>query len=210
MPLLRLVNHPKDNKYHVDKMIRIEGLPDKYFYFQRNGKNYIKEPWFIDVTENIPEYVRAVHQPIPFKVNKYIPAPEKGIPPIDDEIEAYGLGLDYQLGNGEEMWLQIERIIDQNTPRGERVPEPVKIADIDDAHRNRPFSISAESIPVVYIKGMNIKPMEEPPKLVTPVAPLSEAFPCQECNKTFSKKKGLLMHKMKAHSNKTQNVEVGV
>lgn len=201
--LLRLVNHSVLNKWHVDKMINISGLPEHLFYFKKNGKNFLKNPWAIDVPENIPDYIKAVHQPEPFKVWIHTPSPEKGVPPMEEELDAYGLVLDYQNGLGEDLWLQIERIIDRDTPRGERVPEPIKVADIDNEHRNKPFSVAAADIPVIVLKGFNKEVPETPAVILS--SPAAEArphlilrdTPCPECHKVFKNEQGLRMHKMK-------------
>lgn len=196
MPLLRIVNHSKNNKWHVDKMIRVEGLPDSLFYYKRHGKNFLKAPWTIDVPENIPDYIKAFHQAVPFIVNVHTPSPEKGMPPMDEELEAYGLVMDYQNGIGEDTWQQIERIIDRDTPRGERVPEPVMVADIDNEHRNRPLSVKAEDIPVVILKGFN----KVEPKVEIIVEKVHVPVACPECQKEFKNDQAVRMHKMKKHA----------
>lgn len=193
MPLLRIVNHHVNNKFHVDKMIFVEGLPEAILFTKKNGKKYLKSPWIPDVTENIPEYIRAALQPEPIKINVYTAPPEKGMAALDDEIECYGFLIDYQQGNGEVAWKTIERIIDRETPRGEPIPEPVKVAEIDDEHRDRPFSVKVEDIPVVRLK-LDVPPAEVQ-KILETVPPSD--LRCPVCNKVFEKERAVRMHLMK-------------
>lgn len=200
MPLIRLVSHPFKNKYLCDKIMFIDGIPDSMLYFQRNGKNYLKAPWTPDVTANIPEPVRSKFQPKPFKINLYLAPPEKGVPPIDDEINCYGLMLDYQNGQGEQMWESIEKMIDDVTPRGVDLPKPVIVEPgLDDEHRARQWTIGPETIESVSLTTTRDEGLVKP-------SITAEVFECGTCNKPFAKAQGLRMHKMKAH----KKVPVGV
>jgi hypothetical protein len=202
MPLIRLVNHSHNNKWHFDKMIFVENVPEKFLFVKRTTKegvvkSFLKTPWTVDISDNIPSYVKDYHQPEPMKINLFTPAPEKGLPALEEEVDAYALVLDYQNGAGERMWLDIARLIDSDTPRGERIPEPVVVCGGDNDHRNYEFSVPAEDIPVVRLRA-------EKQAIAKPNEPLS----CVVCNKAFDKEQGLRMHKMKTgHKDK---VAVGV
>lgn len=199
--LIRLVNHSPSNKYHVDKMIRVEGIPESILFYKRNGKLFLKAPWTIDVTENIPRDVIAMHQPSPIVFHVHTASPEKGMPAMDEEVTGYALSLDYQSGNCADIWDQIERLIELDTPRGERIPKPVVVApDIDNDHRNKGWSIRAEDIPVVWLKGLSLSPSAPPPDKSPfenpPVPQTLEEFPC-DCGRSFRQKQGLVMHRRK-------------
>lgn len=206
MPLIRLISHPYRNKFLGDKMIFVEGIPEHLMYFKRNGKNFLKEPWMVDVSENIPESVKAKFQPEPFIVNRHQSSPEKGIPPLDDELPVHGLMLDCQNGQGEEMWKKIERMIDDITPRGEDLPEPILIVpSLDDEHRNLPFGIEAIEILRVDLKTKKVELVRA--EREAPPVQSNKVFSCPDCPKAFPKEQGLRMHKMKARHGQ---VAVGV
>lgn len=206
MPLIRLIAHPRNNKWLVDKMIYIEGLPDSLMYTVLEDRKYLKEPWFIDNPANIPDYVKEVLVPAPLKLRTYASPAEKGMPPIDEEVEVYALCLDYQNGQGEQTWVEIERILDRETPRGERIPEPVRVADIDNDHRDLPFSVPVLDIPVVHLEGGSPVRRVVPP-VVRPVTPSS--FNCPTCQKVFTKAQALRMHKLRLKHDQVQ-VPAGV
>lgn len=195
MPLIRLVSHPDKNKYLCDKIVFIEGIPEHMMFYKKDGKNFLKHPWVIDVTENIPKPVRDKFQPQPLKTNVHFPSPEKGIPPINDEVDTYGFSLDYQNGQAEQIWESIERMIDAVTPRGDKLPVPILVdPSLDDEHRARGWTISAEDIPSIDLRGAQPAPV-----IVKPSGQPISMNKCPECPKSFAKEQGLRMHKMKAH-----------
>jgi len=196
--LIRLVSHPVRNKWAVDKLIFIEGIPEELIYYKREGKNYIREPWTRDVTENIPEYIRSGITP--FSVRIYTSPTEKGLPAMDEEFTAYGLVLDYQNPRAEEIWKRIERMIDQDTPRGEALPEPVLVSTaIDNDHRMLGFDIKDEDIPRVILTVHPPKIKAGVKQVSVPVVAALPSIPCicTECKKEFKVIQGLRMHQMK-------------
>lgn len=126
--LLRIVSHPKNNKHHIDKMIYIKSIPEKLFFNQRNGKNFMKEFVEVDITDNVPDSIQAKFSHPDEKVYRYVPPAEKNMAGFDQEFPLIGLVLDYQNRNGAEVWNSIERMIDARTPRDQRMEEPVVIA----------------------------------------------------------------------------------
>ena len=214
--LIRLVSHTRNNKWAVDKMIFVDGIPEDLLYMRRGDKLFLKEPWTFDVTENIPDYIRQGIDP--FEVNIFTSPTEKGLPAREDTYTVYGLVLDYQNPRGEDIWKRIERMIDQDTPRGENLPEPVLVSDqIDNDHRMLGFSIQFEDIPQVVLSVHPLKakpvvkktvetPLAEPPQkeVIVPAA-------CSECGKQFPKGiQGLRMHQMKTKHKQTVPVTAGV
>src|SRR5690349_17990149 len=68
MLLIRLVSHWEKNPNHVDKLIHIDGLPREWIFNDLDGKAFLKDPWQVDITANIPLDIRVKFQPEPFEV----------------------------------------------------------------------------------------------------------------------------------------------
>lgn len=197
--LIRLCGHPKKNSDHVDKLIVINGLPDEMLYVENKGERSVAQPWEADVDVNIPKYIR--HLCTPTEVTYRFPPIEKGAEPVVDKRVILGLKLDFQTQPGLEMWARIERILDNEIPRGEKIPEPVRVAE----DMRKPFNLTADDIPVVDLLPKPPRPPTIPPPPV-PSAVKEEPAPTKtfdcECGKKFPKEQGLKMHKMKTSHGK--------
>lgn len=145
--LLRLVSHAKNNKLHIDKFIVLENAPDSLFFTIKDGKKMMKDFVEVDIVENVPRSIRDEFE-IDEQVYRWIPPYEKGATGYDQGFPFIGLVLDCQNRNGSETWQSIERMIEANTPRDRKPPEPVVVAK---DHRSG-FSIDVEDIPVVDLK----------------------------------------------------------
>lgn len=201
MPLIRLISHPVNNSLHIDKLIHIEGLPESMMFTRKEGKLFLKTPWTIDITENIPKAIRDFHVKEPTKVTVRTPNTDNRLPPIDDEVEAYGFTLDYQNGPAELLWKQIERMIDIDTPRDKELPVPVVVSN----DRRDGFIIGPEDIPVVILEDAKGSVLAAPaPVLKTKIEPA--IFRCPVCNKAFDKPRAYEMHKRKTGHREPINV----
>lgn len=187
--LIRLISHHVKNPMHIDKLIRIEGLPDAFLYDVRGGRKFIKEPWKIDPPENLPARIRESFDTTEIWLRT---APyQKGAEVLEDKMDVYALQLDYQNGQGEAMWQKIERMIELSTPRSEAIPVPVKVAE----SRIEPFMIDASDIPFVDVgehEKVIVKPA--PGNGAEKVVP-AVSLPCPVCGKVFTKESAIRMHK---------------
>lgn len=186
--LIRVVSHPTNNALHIDKLICLKGLPEKMMFDVRNGKRFLKEPWKMDPIENLPKYIRSAFEPE--TITLYTP-PFKSpngdyYQALEDDHEVVAVQIDYQNGQGEQLWKQIERMIDMSTPRDEKLPVPVVVA----VNRTENMSITAEEIPVVDFAAKKEEGVEKKPQ-----APVAGDRRCQTCNKTFDREQQLRMHK---------------
>jgi len=186
--LIRLVSHPTDNPLHIDKLIYIKGLPDKMMFDIKGDKRFLKEPWKIDPLDNLPRFIRDAFEP----EEVYVHTPAFAAPngekyaAIDDKVQVHAVQLDYQNGQGEQVWKQIERMIDMSTPRDERLPSPVIIAK----NRTENISIGAEEIPRIDFGQTKV---EERATKANDVK--GSTLRCPVCNKTFDREPQMRMHK---------------
>lgn len=203
--LIRLVSHHVGNSDHIDKLIYIEGLPESLLFRTEGTKKYLIEPWEIDVDENIPDDIKRVYYKHPTKVFKrypitYTPA---GVPmeAVEDEFEVSAIRIDYQSGPGEQTWKRIERILDRETPRDQKVPVPAVVGN------RQQWTLTASDVPAVVLpqtipEGASIErpapttiKAEEKPK----DKPVTALFYCDQCDKSYQQKQSLYMHKYHHH-----------
>lgn len=186
--LIRVVSHHVDNPLHIDKLICIKGLPEALMFTKANGKRILKEPWKLDPIENIPKHIRSAFEPETVSVHTPAFQSPNGdkYPALDDDIEVFAVQIDYQNGQGESTWKQIERMIDIHTPRDEKVKAPVVVCGT----RFEGFTITADDIPTIDF-GDKIAEEEKPKK--TQVS--REGLRCPVCSKPFEREQQLRMHK---------------
>src|SRR3982750_4961633 len=188
--LILLVSHHKENQHHIDKLINIEGLPQEWFFYEKEGRKYIKGPWEIAPTTNLPPDIRTHFQPQPMKICSETPMEFRvGDQPqaprwITQEHDAYALRIDYQNGPGHDMWEQVEEILDRETPRHLKVPKPAKVGD------RQTWKLQASEVPSVRLNGA--EPVIVPGS--PPVARPNELV-CDQCQATFEKDRALWMHR---------------
>lgn len=202
--LIRLVSHPEDNSDHVDKLIYIEGLPEVFFYNVMNGKKYLKSPpWVIDNDDNVPEDIKRIYYKHPQEV--WFQLPKDPSFQGQDQLTEYSreancLVLDYQTRQGEQMWDQIEKILDRETPRDLEVPKPAVVGT------RREWTLGATEVPAIVLKAREIikqkteADVEKTPAVETQesVSIVSDYF-CRECNIRYMNEHGLNIHKSKMH-----------
>lgn len=193
--LIRLSAHPKKNPNGIDKLIVIRGLPEEMmFSYGKNGERSIRAPFEADVDVNIPKSIR--HLCTPVEVTYRFPPIEKGVESVVDKKIVLGLRFDFQNQPGHELWQRIEKILDQEMPRGMKIPEPVIVAE----DMRSPFSLEPEDIPVVDLNKeipAPLIPKEEPKVEHRP----SNDYQC-ECGKAFEKPKALHMHERRSKHGK--------
>lgn len=232
--LIRLCGHFKDNPNHIDKLICINGLPNEWFFrpsIRNPGGKELIQPWIPDVESNIPRDIRNLCEE--HEVTFVFPPIEKGGNYTVDKKKIIGVKFDYMSQPGQEAWEKIERFLDINTPRDQRVPEPVLVAPNHKAsfspHATRrtnrgSLELYVSEIPVVDLSPMpviqsitssasiqqEIKPiiMEQKQRKQRKPEELGN-FKCEKegCIKEFTKQSALRMHLISGHKKKEIPIE---
>lgn len=201
--LIRLCMHHVKNPHLIDKMIIIKGLPENLMFRKTTEGDELLPPWQPDDEANIPKSIRHLCEPKEFvKFFQPVRHYDQTYKGFWDKRTALGFKLDYSYGPAQEIWKTIERIIDRDLPRGEKMPVPAIVAP----DHQKPFSLEPEDIPVVDLRKPEpvivAAPVVQPPApavivaVPAPAAPVS--FNC-DCGRNFGKAQALRMHKMKAH-----------
>ena len=196
--LLRIVSHfHKQNTHGIDELIRIDGLPEDFFFFRKDGNLFLKSPWERDIDVNIPKSVREHCEP--FEITESLPREKNEATgqwqiPVD-KITVLGVKLNLDSTPGMETWKQLQRILDRDTPRDQQVPQPARVAP----DMNSAFYLEASDIPVVSLRKEVIQPRIETQTVssavVSDIAP--SKFECGVCQKSFAVQRGLWMHERK-------------
>lgn len=201
--LIRIISHfHKKNTHGIDELIRIDGLQDELMFRRKDGKVYLQTPWERDIDSNIPKEIRE--HCTPMDITEDLPREKNEatgqwqVP--SDTIRILGVRLNLDTTPGMEMWRKLERILNMETPRDQRIPEPAVVAP----DQKSPFFLEAKDIPVVILKKEIVAPVAQtatavsvpfnPPKIDVDV---SQKFYCGECKKEFSAQRGLWMHERK-------------
>lgn len=212
--LIRICDHFKNNPKRIDKLIAIKGLPEEWFFREVPEGRELRAPWKPDIDANIPHEVRNLCEPM-YVTFRYPPI-EKGAKEVIERRQILGLKIDYNTEPGREMWDQVERYIEESTPRNERIPDPV-VCSRDErsafetfkTYRNSRGSLEFASSPVPFVDLTRYAPVlapvvQAPSVEAIPPAPVQElvSFVCEVCSVSFGKAQGLRMHKMKRHPKK--------
>jgi hypothetical protein len=211
--LIRLVDHFKNNPKRVDKLIAIKGLPKEWMFVEGPNGLELRKPWIPDIDANIPESIRHLCEPT-YVTFRYPPI-ERGQKETIDHRKILGLKLDYNSEPGRELWEQIERYIEESTPREIRLPVPVVCAKDErsafETYRPRRSATGAlefvpEPVPEIDLSKYQVVTVESKPTPVLmpkeEIAPVSALFKCQECDYEHKSKAGIRMHKVKRHPEK--------
>lgn len=216
--LIRICDHFKDNPKRIDKLIAIKGLPEEWMFRDSPEGKELKRPWEPDVDKNIPMDIRGFCDPM-YVIIRYsaISADRK---PTIEQRKIYGVRIDYNSEPGRQMWDDVERFVEESTPRDERIPVPVLCAKDErssfETYTPRRTSrgsleLVPSEVPVVDLtKWIAPKPVVVPsisPEPLSPpvaAAPVSaevqgQPFKCTDCDYTHRSKAGLRMHSMKRH-----------
>lgn len=219
--LIRLGSHHKKNSNLFDKVIDIKGLPDSMFFKEESGKLYIdeyddeghlkfihqkgttlKQPWTADIPENFPKDVLQK-----FSINKKIfyldvfKAEGRGVERILVPLPPLvGVQLDYQTAPGQDLWDQIERILERETPRDKKVPEPIVVGD------RSGWKIGVDDIPSVVLVSTEPLPVV-PKELIIPTIGKTQ-YHCDQCEKIYDNAQAIRMHKMKKHPAESKLIKV--
>ncbi len=153
------------------------------------------------MTANTPQDIRSKFQPTPMEI--WFKTPKEIRPGtytstdmvwINWKQDVYVLRLNMQSNQGEQMWNQITDLLDRETPRSQRIPEPAVVG-------NRvQWTLTVDKVPHVKLTGSQI---EVPKEQVVPVPPKVEArpdeFPCRQCGEVFDRERGRWMHERRRH-----------
>lgn len=226
MPLIRICDHFRNNPKRIDKLIALKGLPEEWFFRETPEGRELKAPWKPDIDANIPYDVRPLCEPM-YIVFRYPPI-EKGAKEVIEKRQVLGFKIDYNTEPGREMWDQVERYIEESTPRGERIPDPV-VCSRDErsafetfrTYRNSRGSLEFASSPVPLVDLNRYKELVLSPVAVQTLSPASpsvavitpavlvpqppsaqsqvDLFICETCSVQFGKAQALRMHNVKKH-----------
>lgn len=225
--LIRICDHFRNNPKRIDKLIAVKGLPEEWFFRDVPEGKELKSPWKPDIDQNIPHEIRHLCEPM-YMTFRYPPI-EKGAKEVVERRQILGLKIDYNTEPGREMWDQIERYIEESTPRNERIPDPVVCArderssfETFKTYRNARGSLEFASSPVPFVDlrvyadpvqpvvSVQVPPSSPSvvvsPEVMAPPPPSTQAqpdiFPCKSCGVQFFKAQGLRMHMTKKHPKK--------
>lgn len=211
--LIRLIAHArKGNPNLIDELIRIDGLPDRLVFRFKDGKRYLAAPWEPDVDVNIPKHIRE--HCVPIEITEDLPTERNQVTgemqKPSDTRTILGVRINLDNNPGKELWTQLERIIDDATPRDRKVPIPAIVAP----NQKDPFFLEAKDIPVVDLNTPKVEvpvtvavAAEVPVIFTSPVKP--STFVCGVCNKHFDQQRGLWMHERKTRHKVKEPVAVG-
>lgn len=204
--LIRIVSHfHKQNTHGIDELIRIEGLPDDFMFRRNGGKLYLKAPWQRDIDANIPKEIREHCSPVDITEN--LPREKNESTgrwqEPTDTVCVLGVKLDLDSTPGMEAWKQLQRILDRDTPRDQKVPTPAVVAP----NMTDPFFLEAKDIPVVILRQEVVSPPIVQETVTISSSPKAELkieetvvpqmFECGVCHKEFNAQRGLWMHERK-------------
>jgi len=206
--LIRICSHfHKQNTHGIDELIRIEGLPEDFIFRRSGNKLFLKAPWERDIDANIPKEIREHCTPVDITENlpreKNEATGEWQEP--SDTIRILGVKLNLDSTPGMETWKQLQRILDRDTPRDQKVPVPAVVAP----NMTDPFYLEAKDIPVVILRQEVRAPVIITETTVTSAVPVPEMtievasepkpdkFECGVCHKKFDAQRGLWMHERK-------------
>lgn len=209
--LIRLVSHGDKNAEHIDKMIAIDGLPDEWIFDRRRDVDdkgnpderlFLRDPWKMDVTENIPYDIRGKFQPEPWVF--WFETPHEPRPGVTQSVDmpfirwmrkCHGLVLNYQTNQGQQMWAQIVDLLDRETPRTQRIPEPRIVGT------RQMWTLSADQVPYVKLTGSQAEvPVQQIVKVEEKVMPRPNEYPCRTCGDIFDRERGRWMHERRKHA----------
>jgi hypothetical protein len=208
--LIRLVSDSRNNPTGVDKLICIDGLPPEWLFDRRvvqdnegeETMDFLKSPWELDITDNIPEGIRFKFQPEPFEVWFETPMEMRpGVTITTNEIpflkwkkKGYGIRLNVTTNAGEQMWAQVMDLLDRETPRTQRVPQAAIVGD------RSYWRLTSEQVPHVKLTGSEIEmPKEQVEKILEKPISRPDQYACRECGDIFGKERGRWMHERRAH-----------
>ena len=200
--LIRICSHfHKNNSHGIDELIRIAGLPDDLMFRRSGGKVFLQVPWEKDIDANIPKDIRE--HCTPMDITENLPRERNEATgqwqEPSDTIRILGVKLDLDSTPGMETWKQLQRILDRDTPRDQKVPVPAVVAP----NMTDPFFLEAKDIPVVVLrqemetKTVATAPTEVPKMDVKVEAEDKQMFECGVCHKEFDAQRGLWMHERK-------------
>lgn len=217
--LIRICDHFKDNPKRIDKLIAVKGLPEDWFFREGPEGKELKRPWQPDVEANIPMDIRHLCEPM-YLIFRHPPI-ERGQKEIIEKRQVIGFKIDYNTEPGRQMWDDVERYIEESTPRSERIPVPVLCAKDERSsfETYTPRRTSRGSLELVpsQIPLVDLALYVQAPEIVKPVAPVAvEATPepepaaaekqpefrCEDCSYTHKSKQGVRMHATKKHPKK--------
>lgn len=209
--LIRLMSDGKNNPEHADKLISIEGLPEEWIFdrrkdFDERGNQderlFLKAPWEVDVTDNLPEDIRSKFAKEPYVV--WFESPQEIKPGTYSSPEmcwirwfqnVYGFRLNLQTNHGIAMWDQIVSLLDRETPRSQRIPEAAVVGN------KLAWTLRASQVP--HVKLSNAVEQPKPSEIISPAAkPIArpDQYPCRICGDVFDRERGRWMHERRKHA----------
>lgn len=218
--LLRICDHFRDNPKRIDKLIAIKGLPKEWFFKETEQGIELKKPWEPDVDKNIPTEIRHLCEP--FRLIMRYPPIHNQAKEVIEEKQVLCLRIDYNTEPGRQMWDDVERYIEESTPRNERIPVPVVCAKDERSafetytpRRNSRGSLELVPSPVPLVdltKYVEVrvepKPAENVPVATFPetLIPQKDEFKCSQCDRVFGSEHALKIHRSRPSNHKKEKV----
>lgn len=203
--LIRIISHfHKKNTHGIDELIRIDNFPEDLMFRREGDKTFLVDPFERDIDANIPKEIREHCSPM--NITENLPREKNEATgqwqTPSDMIRVLGVRLNLDSTPGMEMWKKIQRILDIDTPRDQRIPEPAVVAP----DMKSPFALEAKDIPVVVLRKVEKTPVVSiettasvpfnPPAIKVEVD-TPQMFECGVCKKEFKAQRGLWMHERK-------------
>lgn len=199
-----------------DRVIAFDELPEDLLVgLEMCDCSKLPKDWreFIGIREKTTR-IPPDRDPLTGQIRTYVPITQKA---------PYAYLIDRELNNDKERWQEIESYVRRNAPREFRLLD--KIADMAkpmarDAHSE--LDLEADQVLVIPIMKAEAETPQQatvtiapplpaipvvqvssaPVLAATPAAPAAapvDALKCDECEKVFSSKQAVRMHKMKRH-----------
>ncbi len=211
--LIRICDHFKNNPKRIDKLIAVKGLPQEWLFRESPEGLELRKPWEPDIDANIPHDIRQFCEPM-YIIKRFSPINNQAKEVIEKR-QILGIKIDYNSEPGRQMWDDVERFIEESTPRNERLPSPVLCArdersafDTYAPRRNSRGSLELVPSPVPLVdltKYVETSTVRLPPAEVLAPEPLQKQpvqdseYKCDECDYHHASQRGIRMHAMKRH-----------
>lgn len=190
------------------QLFRLMGMPDKLIAFDSLPKSYLEglemhdcsklgRAWrdFIGKVERITQ-VKPELDPITRQMRTF---------PVIKETAPFAYLIDWETNHDKERWGEIVEYVRKNAPvtwkQAGADGAEVAIRMMDDLEKMaKPLGSDAHSEGILEPEDVNIIPLA---KIVEEEGPTVEVvtidFKCNQCEKSFDSKQGILVHKRKKH-----------
>lgn len=173
-----------------DKVIAFDELPEDLLAgLEMCDCSRLPKEWrdFIGIREKITR-IPPDRDPLTGQVRRYEPIVQKG---------PYAFLVDRELNQDKDRWQEIKSYVMRNAPKDFRLKD-----NLDDMAKpmgrdaNSEFDLEVQDVVVIPLQ--KVSEPSEPEAATVSLSP-KEIFKCADCEKEFTAKQGLKMHRMKRH-----------